>query len=59
VLEVVLTVRDERGRQIDAAALGVEELVEVLRARPPSPGPGPRQERDLEVEVFGPAMLSL
>ena len=59
MLEVVLTVRDERGRQIDAAALGVEELVEVLRARPPSPGPGPRQERDLEVEVFGPAMLSL
>jgi hypothetical protein len=59
VLEVVLTVRDERGRQIDAAELGVDELVEVIRARPPSRGPGPREERDLEVEVFGPAMLSL
>ena len=59
MLEVVLTVRDGRGRQIDAAALGVDELVEVIRARRPSPGPGPREERDLEVEAFGPAMLSL
>lgn len=59
MLEVVLTVRDGSGRQIDAAELGVDELVEVIRARPPSRGPGPPGERDLEVEVFGPAMLSL
>jgi hypothetical protein len=59
VLEVVLTLRDGRGRQIDAAELGVDELVEVIRARRPSPGPGPREELDLEVEAFGPAMLSL
>ncbi len=59
VLEVVLTVRDERGQPIDAAATSVEELVEVIRARPPSSEAGRRGERDFDVEVFGPAMLSL
>ena len=59
MLEVVLTVRDERGRPIDAAELGVDELVEVIRARPPSPGPDGPTERDLDLAVFGPAMLSL
>ena len=33
--------------------------MEVIRARPPSPGAGRCEERDLDVEVFGPAMLSL
>jgi hypothetical protein len=59
MLELVLSVRDGCGRQIDAAELGIDQLVQVIRARPPSPGPGPRGERDLDVAVFGPAMLSL
>ncbi len=59
MLEVVLTVRDERGLPIDAAELGVDELVEVIRARPPSPGPDGPTERDLDLAAFGPAMLSL
>jgi len=59
VLEVVLTLRDELGRPIDVAATSVDELVEVIRARPPSTGAGRRGERDPDLEVFGPAMLSL
>jgi hypothetical protein len=59
MLEVVLSVRDGCGQLVDAAELGVDGLVEVIRARPPSRGSGPREEQDLEVEVFGPAMLSL
>jgi hypothetical protein len=50
----VLSVRDGCGQLVDAAELGVDGLVEVIRARPPSRGPG-----HLEVEVFGSAMLSL
>ncbi len=46
-------------RQIDVTQVGVEALVEVIRARPPSPEAGRRGERDLDVAVFGPAMLSL
>ncbi len=60
MLDVVLSVRDHRGQAIDAAELGVDELVALIRARPPDPGPGaPRSERDLDLAVFGPAMLSL
>ncbi len=59
MLEFVLCVRDERGRPIDAAQMGVDELVEVIRSRPPSPGPGAMAGPDLDLAAFGPAMLSL
>ena len=60
MLEVVLSVRDERGRVIDTTQVGVDALVEVIRARPPGPGPGdPPGDRDLDLAVYGPAILSL
>ena len=60
MLEVVLSVRDERGRVIDTTQVGVEALVEVIRARPPGRGPGDLQgDRDLDLAVYGPATLSL
>ncbi len=59
MLEVELTVRDEQGRVLDAAALGVDALVQVIRARPPDQDRGAPTERDLDLAVFGPAMLSL
>ena len=59
MLEVVLSVRDGCGRLVDAADLGVDGLVEVIRARPPTPVPDGPTGRDLDVSVFGPAMLSL
>lgn len=59
MLEVVLSVRDGCGRLVDAADLGVDGLVEVIRARPPTQVPDGPTGRDLDVSVFGPAMLSL
>ena len=59
MLEVVLTVRDGAAGRSTPRELGVDELVEVIRARPPSSGPDGPTERDLDLAVFGPAMLSL
>ncbi|HYN56266.1 MAG TPA: DUF222 domain-containing protein [Motilibacterales bacterium] len=60
MLEVVLTVRDEHGRSVDTTRVGVDELVAVIRTRPPHPGPGAVPgEQDLDLAVYGPAMLSL
>ena len=67
---MVLSVRDERGRVIDTTQVGVEELVEVIRARPPGRGPGDPsgdpsgdalgdRDRDGDLAVYGPAILSL
>jgi hypothetical protein len=59
VLDVALTVRDEHGRALDAAVLGIDALVDMIRARPPDPDPGGPTEQALDLAVFGPAMLSL
>ncbi len=59
MLELVLTVRDKCGRSMDPAELGVDDLVEAIRARPPSNGPNGRTERDLDLAAFGPALMSL
>jgi Domain of unknown function (DUF222) len=59
VLDVVLTVRDSRGQPIDVAEVGVDGLVRMIRARPPNAGLDGPTERDLELAVYGPAILSL
>jgi hypothetical protein len=60
VLEVALTVRNEHGQVLDAAGLGVDALVQVIRARPPDdPDPGGSDGRGLDIAAYGPAMLSL
>jgi hypothetical protein len=59
VLTVELVVRDERGESVDPALLGLEGLVELLRAHPPDDATAPDSELGRAVRVWGAARLTL
>lgn len=59
MLEIALTVRDENGRVVDPADLGVDALVQLIRRRPKVDEAVPPDDRTLDLAFQGPALLGL
>ena len=59
VLYVALAIRDQTGRTIDPAEVGIDRLVELIRAQPPGPDGAPPGDGTLGFTAAGPSLMSL
>lgn len=59
MLDVALAIRDQTGRIIDPAELGIDRLVDLIRERPPSPEGAPPGDGTLGFTAGSPSLLSL